>query len=444
MNAGLIDFPGGHDPCDACTGLGRKESATPFLTACIELVDLLWSWDIKPSAVVSHSSGEIPAAYAAGVLSFEEALGAVYHRGRLANKLVDGGSCEVKGGMMAARLIPEEAQEYLKDLSSGGKVVVACVNSPTSVTLSGDVEALEEVAERLEDDAVTARKLKVPLAYHSHHMMKMANDYEIALGTVFPADTKGRELQTLFASPVTGNIITSSKVLTSPRHWVDNLTSHVLVSQALERMVFSSLDDAASKTIAAGQAPRATNVDILLEIGAHSTLIGAIRETLSSSNLPYTTFLKRPVDAVTTMQDMAADLVARGYPVLLHEMDRTTGSAYELHDLLSYSWDHSSRFSVESRASRENRYRRYATHELLGSPVPDSNALVPTWRNFLRLHDIPWLEDHQLDGRPVLPGAAYITLAIEHAEADAAGEEGRADGVPDPRRGDHERAPRSF
>lgn len=397
---------------DKTTRIDDAEISQPASVAVqLCLVDLLRSWDITPSALVSHSSGEIPAAYAAGLLNFEEALGIVYYRGQLANKLMDGTSSDLQGGMMAVRLSAEEAQEYIKDLSSEGKVVIACVNSPSSVTLSGDIEALEEVAERLEDDAVTARKLKVPLAYHSHHMKKMANDYEAALGTVIPSNTEDRELQTIFASPITGDIITSAKAIMNPRHWVENLTKPVLFSQALEKMVFSG--DDADKTTSAGAKARAANVDIILEIGAHSTLSGAIRETLGKTNLPYTTCLKRLTNAVTTMQDMAGELVARGCPVSLRQVNRTTSCTYVLHDLPSYSWDHNTRFVVEPRTSRENRYRRFATHELLGSSVPGSNALTPTWRNFLRLHDIPWLEDHQLDGRTVLPGAAYITLAIE-------------------------------
>lgn len=378
------------------------------------LVDLLRSWNIAPAALVSHSSGEIAAAYAAGLLTFEEALGVVYHRGQLANKLIAGASLDLKGGMMAARLSAEHAQEYIVDLSSDGKVVIACVNSPESVTLSGDIEALKEVADRLEDDAVTARKLKVPLAYHSHHMDKMAPDYEAALGTILPGDAGSRELQTLFASPVTGDLVTSAKAIINAKHWVENLTKPVLFSQALEKMVFGGGGDNNRANSADATGPRATNVDIILEIGPHSTLSGAIRETLGSANLPYATCLKRLTNAVTAMQDMAAELAARGCPVSLRQVNRTAGcSTYVLHDLPLYAWDHDTSFSVEPRASREYRCRRFATHELLGSPVPGSNALTPMWRNFLRLQDIPWLEDHQLDGRVVLPGAAYVTLAVE-------------------------------
>lgn len=110
-------------------------------------MDLLNSWGITPSAVNSHSSGEIAAAYSVGVLSFQDALGVVYHRGRLAHKYHELSS--LAGGMLAASLSAVKAEAYLQTTTSG-RVVVACINGPGSVTLSGDLPALEQVASRLE------------------------------------------------------------------------------------------------------------------------------------------------------------------------------------------------------------------------------------------------------------------------------------------------------
>lgn len=118
--------------------------------------------------MTSHSSGEISAAYAVGALSFEQSLGVVYFRGKLALKYQKQSS--LNGGMLAVGLSPEKILDYLKDPVVAGHVVVACINSPGSVTLSGDLEALDIVAIRLGDDGVFARKLKVPMAYHSHHV----------------------------------------------------------------------------------------------------------------------------------------------------------------------------------------------------------------------------------------------------------------------------------
>lgn len=129
------------------------------------LVDLLESWNIRPAAVTSHSSREIAAAYAVGALSFKEALGVVYYRGEHAQKHHE--RLSLAGGMLAAGLGADNADEYIKN-TSDGVVVVACHNSPDSVTLSGDLTALEEVESRLSADGIFARKLNVPLAYHSH------------------------------------------------------------------------------------------------------------------------------------------------------------------------------------------------------------------------------------------------------------------------------------
>ena len=137
------------------------------------LTDLLRSWDITPSGVVSHSSGEIAADYAVGLFSFKEALGVAYYRGELARKYLKLSSTD--SGMLATEMSQHMAEKYIADTIGGG-VVVACIDSPDSVTLSGDMAALDDVASRLEKDGIFNRKLKVPMTYHSHHMAPMAQE----------------------------------------------------------------------------------------------------------------------------------------------------------------------------------------------------------------------------------------------------------------------------
>lgn len=138
---------------------GKAEFAQPLCTAIqIAIVNLLRLWGITPSAVVGHSSGEIAAAYAASAISEDEAIIAAYYRGvntKLQKKL---------GGMAAVGLGKEDVMPFLVD-----GVVVACENSPSSVTLSGDLEPLEKVLEHLKRDlpSTFARALKVEMAYHS-------------------------------------------------------------------------------------------------------------------------------------------------------------------------------------------------------------------------------------------------------------------------------------
>lgn len=354
--------------------------------------------------MVSHSSGEIAAAYAAGAITFVEALGIVYYRGHLASKFQK--VAPQSGGMMAANLTVEEANEYLQDISSG-KVVIACVNSPSSVTFSGDLPALDELRSTLEDDGVFARRLRVPLAYHSHHMKHMAEEYKDALQTILsPAK---RDLRTVFASPVTGDFVTSAEDF-GPEHWVRNLVSPVQFSKALERMVLGPVSpDKSPQTTC-----ESTNVDILVEIGAHDTLSGPIRQTLKDQRLPYLSCLRRSVNAVDTMQDVACDLIGRGVSVTLKDVNMLDHHEVRyVHDLPLYVWNHNSEYMFEPRLSREHRFKRTAPHELLGTLTPAVGKNAATWRNFLRIEDVPWLIDHQLESRAVLPGAGFVSMATE-------------------------------
>ncbi|KAH9905003.1 polyketide synthase [Xylariomycetidae sp. FL2044] len=375
-----------------------SQPVTVALQLC--LVDLLKSWGITPAAVTSHSSGEIAAGYVYGVMSFEEALGVSYYRGHLA--LQNEPLKKLTGGMMAAGLGPEDAAKYLDD-TPGGRVAIACVNSPGSVTLSGDMEALEVVEKRIQDDGIFARKLKVPLAYHSHHMMCLAKDYTNSLHKILSknADVDSSVSSIRYASPVTGEIVTSPKDLT-PEHWVRNLTSPVLFSQSFQKMCLS--DDGTAQ------------LDMIVEVGPHGTLSGPIRQILKAQGkeLPYASCLQRGVDAVETMQTLACELISRGYPVSLSAINFPLGEKHSfLPDLPSYAWNHTQRYWIESRVNKQMCQKKFEPHELLGSILPGSNDLAPTWRNFLRLADLPWLMDHQVDGGPVLPGAGYITMAIE-------------------------------
>lgn len=392
---------------DAETTRVSEVNLSQPLTAVLQLclVDLLGSWGITPVAVTGHSSGEIAAAYAAGRLTFGEALAVAYWRGELAfrnEKLMSS-----PGGMMAIRLGPEDVAKYIAD-TPGGHVVVACINSPTSLTLSGDMVALDEVKARLEGRGMSPRKLDVPLAYHSHHMLSMEQEYTEKLESILSTHPSSQGISAIrFSSPVSGDIVQSSEVLTA-KHWSRNLTSPVLFSQALEKMCFSENGS--------------TEVDMVVEVGAHGTLAGPIRQLLKGHDIMYAFCLQRSVDAVETMQNLACELVNRGYPVSLPAINSPFDEKHTfLAELPTYAWDHALQYWKEPRISKEMRHKKFVPHELLGSLLPGDNGLSPTWRNFIRLDDIPWLIDHQVDSRVVLPTAAYIVMAVEAVRLVTAG-----------------------
>lgn len=136
------------------------EISQPCCTALqVALVDLLKTYNINPEAVLGHSSGEIAAAYACGAITSREAIIIAYYRGKV---LLD--IDPSVGGMAAIGLGAQQVQPYLRP-----GVLVGCENSPNSVTITGDKEALQAVTEEIKASHpdTLVRVLKVDRAYHS-------------------------------------------------------------------------------------------------------------------------------------------------------------------------------------------------------------------------------------------------------------------------------------
>ncbi|KAL1623909.1 Type I Iterative PKS [Neofusicoccum ribis] len=367
----------------------------------IALARLLASWGIKPTAITSHSSGEVAAAYAAGVLSLQEAMAIVYARGEYLDALQT--RAYHRGAMMAVGLGREEAESYVSKLTSG-KVVVACVNSPSSVTISGDQAAIAELEQKLTEEKVFARALKVPVAYHSHHMNTVADDYLKALRKNLRKERTFEDV--VYTSPVTGDRIVDASEM-GPEHWVRNMLQPVEFVDALRKIC---LDPSAG----------GRQVDMLVEIGPHGALAGPIRQCLqlpelSDLGVGYGSCLSRGKNAVDTMHALAVSLVAKGYPVDLSAVNFPRGSAQlgVIPELPTYPWNHRTRHWWESRINRDHRQRKEPAHELLGSTILGLSPSSPAWRHIIRASDLPWVRDHRLQSDIVYPGAGLVVMAIE-------------------------------
>lgn len=146
--------------------MARAELAQPLSTVVqIGLVNALKRLGVRPQAVVGHSSGEIAAAYAAEALTLREAVTAAYYRGHVSKQ------SSAPGGMAAIGLGAEETKKFLPD-----RVVVACENSPSSTTISGDADQLQVALANIkaEQPETFARALKVEMAYHSRKFSLLA------------------------------------------------------------------------------------------------------------------------------------------------------------------------------------------------------------------------------------------------------------------------------
>lgn len=371
----------------------------------LALVELLRDMGVEPSVVTGHSSGEVAAAFAAGALSLREAMACTYFRGFINDKHIAKANA-VTGGMMAVGLGPTAVQPFL-DAVRSGKVVVACVNSPSSVTLAGDIAGINELEARFQEEDLFARALRVQAAFHSHHMLPLEREYLAALNQHMDIGSKKAFPEhVLFMTPVTGNQIQDANLL-GPQHWVENMIKPVLFAQSFRNMVVGQ----------AGQ----QQVDVIVEIGPHGALSGPIRQNLKevpsiqTLTVPYGSCLQRNQNAVQTIQTLMGFLLQKGYPVITCNVNspRGTSGLRAITGLPSYPWNHTQRFWHQSRMSVEYNRREHPPHQLLGTRSPGTSNKAPIWRHFIRPSELPWVRDHMIQGDIVYPGAAYITMAIE-------------------------------
>ncbi|KAL2258524.1 hypothetical protein VTK26DRAFT_8144 [Humicola hyalothermophila] len=310
------------------------------------------------------------------------------------------------GGMVAVGLGANDGQQYLSRVSRG-KVVLACENSPNSITVSGDICGLEELETMLEQENIFARRLKVDAAWHSHHMEAVADAYYASMkNKVQPAHD---QLGVIFSSPATGTRLEDVQEIGSPGHWVRSLTGPVRFVESFRSMCFDS----------PGSKP---SVDMVIEVGPHAALSGPIQDILgmpdfTGTSIEYRSCLVRKHNAVETMHALVGSLIQKGYPVNLGAVNfpYSKHGLQVLHDLPSYPWNHQTRHWNEPRANRALRSRREPPHDLLGSLVLGANLDAPTWRHFIRINDLPWVRDHVVQNNILYPAAGYVCMAIEGA-----------------------------
>lgn len=394
----------------------------PLCTAVqIGLVNLLQHASITFDAVVGHSSGEIAAAYAAGFLTEVDAIRISYYRGYYA-KLAHGINGEA-GAMLAVGMSMAQAQAFISTRPALlNRICVAASNSHESVTLSGDESAVAEVRALMDADGTFCRKLKVNVAYHSHHMQACAQQYRSALQAVcIRAQAPHRQCE--WHSSVDLGHSNWSERMTELQddYWVRNLVNPVLFSEAVESAFRSS---------------GVSEFRVAFEVGPHPALqgpFGRTVEALGKEALPYASLLKRNNNELSTFSAALGTVWENAGPksVNLDNFERAcNGLEHRTHKLVTglptYAWDHTQAYWRESRLSRSFRLRETVGHELLGVRTHDSTEKEPRWRNILRIEDLSWVQGHRVQGQILLPAAAFLIMAIEACRAISKGQNVKA------------------
>ncbi|KAJ3499268.1 hypothetical protein NLG97_g480 [Lecanicillium saksenae] len=378
--------------------LSSTHISQPATTAIqIAILDLMRSLGVEPDFVVGHSSGEISAAFASGAISHEEAWEIAYYRGLAASTL--GSKLPgFQGGMIAVSMGEEQAISYINTLSD--PLEIACINSPSSVTLSGKRTAVEQASRDLTAKSIRHRVLAVDMAYHSRYMKRIEDEYVYNIGSISPS--AGRKGVRMFSS-VSGTEIQGSNLDAS--YWGKNMVSTVQFTSAMKSLMSATEDDPPS---------------IFIEMGPSTVLRTVASDTLSTCVKPeqFLSALDKRQPGIASILNIVGSLWAAGYKINLKSAISRRFPQPRLKclpNLPSYPWNHTKTYWHESHLSLANRFREYGRLDLIGAPTADSVPFEPRWRGFLRASELPWIQDHQVQKTVIYPAAGMISMVLEGA-----------------------------
>ncbi|KAJ4291251.1 hypothetical protein N0V88_006252 [Collariella sp. IMI 366227] len=389
----------------------KSSVSQPLCTAIqIGLVVLLRHLGITFHTVVGHSSGEIAAAFAAGRISMREAILISHYRGLGVHMAC--GANGAKGGMLAAGLSKIDAAEFCGQEKYTHGLWIAASNAPSSVTLSGDFNLVQEACRELTEQKKFARLLQVDTAYHSPHMKATSAKYLECLCSCNIAPTAGNG--THWVSSVYG-IGEPADAELAALYWKKNMVKPVLFNEAIGTAlkIFGPFDCA-------------------IEIGPHPALKGPVTQTMKEKNgpsIPYSGLLDRKLDDREAFANFLGWMWTQFGSSSAQIRQFVMGSihpqiaATRLTDAPSYPWDHSQTYYRESRVSRQYHFKTEKPHELLGVRTRDDNKHQLRWRNILKVEKLPWTKHHVFQGQALLPASAYLVIALDAARSALAGRE---------------------
>ncbi|HLL56194.1 MAG TPA: thioester reductase domain-containing protein [Myxococcaceae bacterium] len=363
----------------------------PALFAIEVALAALWqSWGVDPDAVVGHSMGEVAAAHVAGALSLADAAQIICKRSALMRQVAG------KGAMAAVDLTLEEARAEIAGVED--KVSIGVSNGPQSTVLSGDPTVLNEILARLQKRGIFCRPIKVTVASHSPQMDPLKDEFFASMKGLSP-----KVAEVPFCSTVVrafGKEAMDGLELNA-EYWWQNLRNPVLFFDAIQMLLRSGHD-------------------IFLEMSPHPILAMPLTQSIAHAAkggivLPS---MRREEDARAVMLGSFGALYTQGREM---ELDRLYPQGGKVVPLPQYPWQRekfwferkgSERQSTDGRRSRPTG----GIHPMLGAHlVSAADSSSHLWEMDLALDSLPYLTDHRVQGAAVLPGAAYLEMAVAAA-----------------------------
>ena len=369
----------------AASRMADTTVAQPLLFAVqVALTVALREQGIVADAVAGHSVGEVAAGWAAGALTLDEAVRIISTRSA-AQGLTRG------AGRMAAVSMPETDMRTLLADGLWPDLEIAGINSPDNLTLSGPLDQLEALVTVAKVRGIACRLLDVDYAFHSRSMDPVEESLARSLAGFAPLHPR----TATFVSTVTGEVFADSL---DAGYWWDNVRQPVQFAPAIGRLI-----ELGCRTF--------------VEISPHAILQRYLKECLAAGEVKgqILSSLRKNDDGIDRLQELALRLH------LLAGRDTLQGyfpAVGRFVDLPSYPWQREHHWlPVTSEGYRLIERKRI--HPLLGWPLKEA---VAGWENILDQRSQPWLADHCVGGAVVLPGAAYVEMALAAARLWFGGE----------------------
>ena len=366
---------------EGAASLDETAYTQPALFAIEYALASLWAaWGIHPDAVIGHSVGEYAAACVAGVFSVEDAVRLIAERGRLMQSLPPGGA-------MAAIFAPEH--EVVAALNGHGPAVsIAAVNAPGQTVVSGAAAAVDAVCATFTARAIRCQRLSVSHAFHSALVEPILDDFAKSAASV-----RFDRPRLPVISNVTGTVVDGG-VITQPSYWRDHIRAAVRFGDGARSLA-------------------ALRPDVCLEVGPHPTLLPLVQEAFGDTPVAFVASLRKTLPAGERLDHALGALFLAGATIDWRAVWSAAPAAVV--DLPTYPFQRERCWFAPRRAAPSR--GRETGHPLLGVRLHSALRDVVQFEQNLRATDLPFFRDHVVQGRTILPGAAFVEMALAAARA---------------------------
>jgi acyl transferase domain-containing protein/NADPH:quinone reductase-like Zn-dependent oxidoreductase/thioesterase domain-containing protein/acyl carrier protein len=387
----LLDilYPENSAADDPTAAIHQTQYTQPALFALgFALAELWKTWGVVPDVVLGHSVGEYAAACVAGVMSLDDGLALIAERARLMQGVK-------RHGKMAVVFAPQQrvAQAIAESKS---EVVVAVVNGPENTVISGDAQQVERLAAAFEANDVEVKLLNVSHAFHSPLMDEMLDEFE-----QFAAGLEFHPPHVPLVSNLTGQLMTDAP---TARYWRDHLRNTVQFAEGMDRVAEAE-------------------PSMVLELGPTASLLGMGRRCVPKLDAAWLPSLRQGQADWQVLAASVAEYYARGGQIDWRGWDRPWPRRRLL--LPNYPFERARHwFALDPSLARS--FGGAAGEVATASGVRSGHPLLGTrlstvWNNLLFETSLSgrapaWLNDHQVQGSPVTPAAAYIEQGLAAAE----------------------------